>query len=138
MRQINLAIIFALCLAVAIFGLENTDSVTVAFLPGRAVTVPLALALLVSAGVGALLSWMFVIWNRLLRQIEVGRDRSEVRARDERIKALSQDLEVVKAELDQRRQQPLLSADEAARPAAAEPAETAGSKDTSLKANSSD
>lgn len=107
MRQLNLAIIFALCLAVAIFGLENTDPVTITFLPGREVVASLALALLAAVGVGMLLAWLLVIWNPLGHRADGSRDR------DERIAALSRGLEAVKAELERYRRQPQpISSDE--------------------------
>ncbi|MEO0948419.1 MAG: LapA family protein [Cyanobacteria bacterium J06641_5] len=112
MRLFNLAIIFALCLAMMVFSLENSDPVTIELLPDQKATLPLSVALLMAAGLGSVLAWLFFMWSRFLHQLSSRRDRKEVRERDKQIANLSEDLETFKAELEKARQ-PRLSADEA-------------------------
>lgn len=105
MRQINFLLMFGLCLALVFFGVQNTQLTVVHLLNGVEFQAPLAVELLLAMGLGAVLAWVFSLWTRLQRLIEVGR---EVRARDNRIQALEKDLEHYKAELEE--QQRLLPA----------------------------
>lgn len=112
MRLFNLAILFALCLAIMVFSLQNSDTVTIVLLPGQKATLPLSIALLMAAGVGSVLAWLFVMWSRFLRQLSTRGERKEVRDRDKQIANLTQDLDTFKAELEKVRQ-PRLNAEDA-------------------------
>jgi len=46
MRQVNFTIIFVFCLAMVLFGLENTESVTINLIQGVSFKAPLAVELL--------------------------------------------------------------------------------------------
>ncbi|PSO77749.1 MAG: DUF1049 domain-containing protein [Cyanobacteria bacterium QS_4_48_99] len=104
MRPINFVIIFALCLALALFSLENTEFTTIQVIPGVEVQAPLAIELILAMGMGAVLAWLYSIWNRLLRQVESMRARRAERDKDQHIQTLEQDLESYKAEVEQQHQ----------------------------------
>ena len=58
MRQINFLIIFAVCLAVVLFSLQNTQPTTVKIVQGIEVQAPLAIELLLAMWFGAVIAWV--------------------------------------------------------------------------------
>lgn len=100
MRAINFFIIFAFCLALALFSLENTDPVLIRIVEGVEIQSPLSIALILTLGAGGVLAWMFGIWNRLLRQLEYRKQMSQMQAKDERIEELEKDLNQYKSEME--------------------------------------
>jgi lipopolysaccharide assembly protein A len=109
MRQINFLIIFAACLALVLFSLENTEPASIKFIEGVQVQAPLSIELILAMGVGAVLAWIFSIWTRLQRQLESRKAIRQIRSKEERIEQLEQDVERFKAEIEQQ-QLPALSA----------------------------
>ncbi|NJL91610.1 MAG: LapA family protein [Coleofasciculaceae cyanobacterium SM2_1_6] len=97
MRAINFLFIFAFCLALALFSLENTESVLIHVVGGVEVQAPLSIELILTLGLGAVLAWMFGVWNRLLRQLEYRQQLRQMRNKDERIDELEKDLDKYKA-----------------------------------------
>ncbi|MBZ8179132.1 MAG: LapA family protein [Oscillatoria sp. PMC 1051.18] len=93
MRQVNFLIIFALCLALALFSIENTQASTINVLPGVEVEAPLSIELILAAGVGAVLGWLFSIWTKLQRYLVAAKQRRQVRAKEKEIEKLKKDLE---------------------------------------------
>jgi putative membrane protein len=69
MKQVNFLIIFILCLALALFTLENTNPGTIYVLPGLEVQAPMAVELLLATGLGAVFAWLFSMWTQLQRQL---------------------------------------------------------------------
>jgi uncharacterized membrane protein YciS (DUF1049 family) len=114
MRQINFLIIFALCLALVLFSLENTEPVVVRIVQGVQVQAPLSIELILAMGIGASLAWLFSIWTRLQQQLASYRAVRQIRSKEERIQQLEQDVERYKAEVEEK-QLPALSASEAIR-----------------------
>ena len=109
MRQVNFVVIFVICLALVLFGIENTESVPIKFVKGIQLQAPLSIELILAMGVGAVLAWVFSVWTRLQRMVEV---RNEVQLRDDRIQELEENVERYKAEIDQQRLLPAAKADE--------------------------
>jgi uncharacterized integral membrane protein len=105
MKQVNFVIIFVICLALVLFGIENTESVPIHLTEGVEVQAPLSIELIMAMGIGAVLAWVFSVWASLQRVVETGQ---EVRVRDTRIQELEEDVERFKAELQE--QQRLLPA----------------------------
>ncbi len=105
MKQVNFVIIFVFCLALVLFGIENTESVPIRLTEGVQLQAPLSIELIMAMGVGAVLAWVFNVWTSLQRVVETGQ---EVRMRDTRIQELEEDVERFKAELQE--QQRLLPA----------------------------
>ncbi len=100
MRQINFVVIFVICLALVLFGIENTEPVAIKFVKGVQLQAPLSIELILAMGVGAVLAWVFSVWTRVQRLVETGK---EVRDRDTRIQELEENVERFKAEIEQQR-----------------------------------
>jgi len=109
MRPINFLMIFALCLALVLFSLENTEPAVVRIVKDVQVQAPLAIELILAMGLGAVLAWLFSIWARLQKQLESRKVIREIRSKEERIEQLEQDVERYKAEIEEK-QLPVLSA----------------------------
>ncbi len=105
MRQVNFLIIFVICLALVLFGIENTEPAVIHIVRDIQFQAPLSIELILSAGIGAVLAWVFSMWSQVQRSVEV---RKEVTVREDRIHELEDDLERYKAELEE--QQRLLPA----------------------------
>jgi len=88
MRQINFVLIFAICLALVLFSLENTESVVIQLLPGVNVQAPLAIELILTLGLGGILAWLYGGWNRLLHQITFRGEKRQVEQKNHEIEAL--------------------------------------------------
>lgn len=101
MRPINFVIIFAVCLALVLFSLENTQPVVIQVVQGTQVQAPLCIVLILAMGIGAILAWLFSLWNRFLRLLQSREEIRQRRQKDERIQELEQDLDRYKAELEQ-------------------------------------
>ena len=56
MRQVNFTLIFVICLALVLFGLENSQPTSVKLIEGIELKAPLSIALVVTLGIGALLA----------------------------------------------------------------------------------
>ncbi|NEP00598.1 MAG: LapA family protein [Symploca sp. SIO2E9] len=111
MRQINFIIIFAVCLALVLFSLENTEPASIKIFHGFQVKAPLAIELLLAMWLGAVLAWFFSLWTQLVKQLESRKSLRQMRSQEERIQELEQDVDSYKTMLEEQ-QQPLLSPSE--------------------------
>ncbi len=111
MRQINFLIIFAVCLAVGLFSLQNTQPTTIQIVQGIEVKAPLAIELLLAMWFGAVIAWVFSIWARLQQQFVSFRANRKLRSKDQRIEELEKNVEDYKVELEEK-QLPALSPSE--------------------------
>jgi uncharacterized integral membrane protein len=107
MRQINFLLIFTVLLALVLFSLENTEPAAIQIVQGVEVQAPLCIELILAMGLGAVLAWIFSIWTRLVRSLESGKQLRQMRAKDERIQELEENIEHYKAEIEERRSLPL-------------------------------
>ena len=112
MRQVNFTLIFVICLSLVLFGLENTQVVSIRLIQGIVLRAPLSVVLVVTLGLGALFAWVFSVWinfsnPRWLHKVPF-------RPRMVQIEALQTDLEHYKAELEE--QQRLLPSASASSP----------------------
>lgn len=105
MRQVNFVIIFVICLALVLFGIENTEPVAIRIVEGVQVQAPLSVELLLATGIGAVFAWVFSVWTQVQRVLESGK---EIQQRDGRIEELERDVQRYKVELEE--QQRLLPA----------------------------
>ncbi len=99
MRQINFLIIFALCLTLVLFGMENTELEKIQIIPNLQVEAPISIELILAMGMGAVIAWIFSLWTRLQRWLV---SRQAVRQRDVRIQELEHNFEQYKAEAQDR------------------------------------
>jgi uncharacterized integral membrane protein len=105
MRQINFLVIFVICLALVLFGIENTEPAVIHIVQGVDLQAPLSIELLIATGIGAVMAWVFSVWTQIQRTLESSKD---IRQRDQQIQALEQDVQRYKVELEE--QQRLLPA----------------------------
>jgi uncharacterized integral membrane protein len=107
MRQINFLLIFTVLLALVLFSLENTEPAAIQIVQGVEVQAPLCIELILAMGLGAVLAWIFSIWTRLVRSLESGKQLRQMRAKDERIQELEENIEHYKAEIEEKQSLPL-------------------------------
>jgi uncharacterized integral membrane protein len=98
MRQVNFSLIFVICLALVLFGIENTQLVGINIIQGVELKAPLAIELILAMGIGAVLAWVFSVWTGLQSTLET---RQVLGEREEEIEILQADLERYKAELEE-------------------------------------
>lgn len=97
MRQLNFLLFFALCLALALFSIENTQPVAINIIPGLQTEAPLSIELLLAVGTGAILAWMFSLWDQLQRQIESWKAQRELKLQSQKIEELENTLAELQA-----------------------------------------
>ena len=98
MKQVNFVVIFVICLALVLFGIENTTPSVIHVVNGVDFEAPLSVELIVAAGIGATLAWVFSVWVQLQ---SIAQKRPEIEQREQRIQELEQDVERYKIELEQ-------------------------------------
>ncbi|MBW4633136.1 MAG: LapA family protein [Iphinoe sp. HA4291-MV1] len=96
MKQINFVIIFILCLALALFSLENTQPGTINVVPEVQVQAPIAIELLLAGGIGAVLAWLYSIWTHWQRLLL---SSQQVRQKNVQINELESKVEQYQAEV---------------------------------------
>jgi uncharacterized integral membrane protein len=89
MRQFNFILIFVVCLAVALFAMQNAGTVTVNVAPGIAFQSPLVVELLLACGFGAAIAWIFNVWTKAQFMVEVRQKNQELEAKESRISELN-------------------------------------------------
>jgi uncharacterized integral membrane protein len=114
MRQINFLLIFIFCLALVIFGIRNTDPVTIHLIPGLDIQPPLSIALILALGLGAVLAWIFSLWVRLQQSLESLPQKRKIKKQEQRIQQQEESIQTLKQELEkvQANTQPQLPPDE--------------------------
>lgn len=96
--------IFAVCLALVLFSLQNTEPATIQVVQGVKVQAPICVEIIIAMGLGAVLAWLFSIWTRLQRLLISREEIRQKRQQDRRIQELEQDVERYKAEIEQQHQ----------------------------------
>ena len=100
MRQVNFVLIFVICLALVLFGIENTEPAVIHIVKGLDLQAPLSIELIMAMGLGAVMAWIFSVWTTLQRMVDSGR---EIKQRDSRIEELEENLERYRVELEEQR-----------------------------------
>ncbi|MFN3926912.1 MAG: LapA family protein [Pseudanabaenaceae cyanobacterium] len=93
MRQINFAVIFVMVLALVLFSLENTSSVSIQLLPTLKYEAPLAIELIVAMGIGAVLAWLFSLWSSLQSALELRNKNRQISNLQEKVSTLAAQIE---------------------------------------------
>lgn len=101
MQALNLILIFALGLAIALFSLENTQLVSVNIIPGVTYQLPLSICIVITMGIGAVLAWLLMIWMKLQGWLIQFQKRRALKAKDKQIKELIEDVEQLQVQLEQ-------------------------------------
>ncbi|MEM9908596.1 MAG: LapA family protein [Cyanobacteria bacterium P01_D01_bin.44] len=105
MRQVNFVVIFVICLALVLFGIENTDPATIHVVKGVELQAPLSIELIISMGIGAVLAWVFSVWVQVQGYFNIN---PQVEQRELKIQQLEEDVERYRVELEE--QKPMLPA----------------------------
>ncbi|MGK7947541.1 MAG: LapA family protein [Xenococcaceae cyanobacterium] len=107
-------IIFLTCLALALFSLQNTQEITLKIVPELEIQISLAVALIVSMGLGALLSGLYLTWIKVRNYFQFWGKSRQLKDREKQIQKLKEDIETRQAELELLRQEKTLSESEVA------------------------
>jgi uncharacterized integral membrane protein len=110
MRQVNFTVIFVICLALVLFGIQNTEPAVIHITKGFDLQAPLSIELIMAMGLGAVMAWVFSVWNQVQKMLESGK---EIEQRDERIQELEEDVQRYKVELEEQRRMLPASKEEA-------------------------
>ena len=92
MRQISFLLFFALCLGLALFSIENTQTAAINLVPGVQIEAPLSIELLLAAGIGSLLVWLFSLWNQLQQKMDSWDTQRKLKEQNKKIEELEQTL----------------------------------------------
>ena len=98
MKQVNFVVIFVICLALVLFGIENTTPSVIHAVSGVDFEAPLSVELIVAAGIGATLAWVFSVWVQVQ---DYAKKKPEIEQKDVRIQQLEEDVERYRVELEQ-------------------------------------
>jgi uncharacterized integral membrane protein len=98
MKQVNFVVIFVICLALVLFGIENTTPSMIHIVNGVDVEAPLSVELIIASGIGATLAWVFSVWVQLQGYAQ---KNPEIQQRELRIQQLEEDVKRYKVELEQ-------------------------------------
>ena len=98
MKLVNFVVIFVICLALVLFGIENTTPSLIHVVNGVDIEAPLSVELIIAAGIGATLAWVFSVWVQLQTYAQ---KQPEMEQKDMRIQQLEEDVERYRVELEQ-------------------------------------
>ena len=98
MKQVNFVVIFVICLALVLFGIENTTPSVIHVVNGVDFEAPLSVELIVAAGIGATLAWVFSVWVQVQ---DYAKKKPEIEQKEMRIQQLEEDVERYRVELEQ-------------------------------------
>ena len=98
MKQVNFVVIFVICLALVLFGIENTTPSVIHVVSGVDFEAPLSVELIVAAGSWATLAWVFSVRAQIQTYAQ---KKPEIEQKEQRIQELEQDVERYRVELEQ-------------------------------------
>lgn len=104
---VDFLILFLACLALALFSLENTQEIAVKILPQLEIQVHLAVALIVSMGIGATLAGLYIAWFKVRNRLQFRGQARQIEEREKQIEQLKEDMKSRQAELELLRQEKL-------------------------------
>jgi uncharacterized integral membrane protein len=104
MRQVNFIIIFVICLALVLFGIENTEPAVIHLVKGIEFQAPLSIELIMAMGIGAVFAWVFSVWTGLQGLLESRQVKVKMDEQEQQIQQLELDIEQYKAEIQEQRQ----------------------------------
>ncbi|MDJ0594244.1 MAG: LapA family protein [Pleurocapsa sp. MO_226.B13] len=105
MIVIDFLILFLTCLALALFSLENTQEIAIKILPQLEIQVHLAVALIVSLGIGATLTGLYITWVKIRTRLQFRSQARQIKEREQQIQQLKEDMKSRQAELELLRQE---------------------------------
>ncbi|MCY7332455.1 MAG: LapA family protein [Pseudanabaena sp. CAN_BIN31] len=93
MRQLNFVVIFVVSLALVLFSLQNTTPVSIQIVPQLKVEAPIAVELILSMGLGAVLAWIFSVWSALQKSIVMRNKNVQIQNLQETVQNLNSEVE---------------------------------------------
>jgi len=93
MRQLNFVVIFIVALALVLFSLQNTDFVPIQIIPELKVSAPISVELILAAGLGAVLAWVFSVWSSLQKSINLRNKNVQIQNLQETVQNLTIEIE---------------------------------------------
>jgi lipopolysaccharide assembly protein A len=96
MRQVNFLVIFIVVLSLVLFSLENTGPATIQILPKMKIEAPIAVEIILSMGLGAVIAWLFNFWSSLQSLMELSNKNAQIQTLQEKVGGLT-------AEIDERK-----------------------------------
>ena len=102
---VDFLILFLTCLALALFSLENTQEIAIKILPQLEIQVHLALALIVSLGIGATLAGLYITWVKVRTRLQFRGQARQIKDREQQIQQLKEDMKTRQVELELLRQE---------------------------------
>ncbi len=93
LRVFNFSLVFTLALLTTYFTLQNTNLATINIVPGVSGSIPVAILVIISIGIGAFGTWIFATWSDKLR----GEEIKELEETKSRMKQLQDDLNRLKS-----------------------------------------
>jgi lipopolysaccharide assembly protein A len=93
MRQVNFLVIFIVVLALVLFSLENSTPATIQIFPGAKIVNPIAVEIILSMGIGAVLAWLFNFWSTLQNLMELSNKNAQIQNLQEKVGGLSAEIE---------------------------------------------
>lgn len=102
---VDFLILFLTCLALALFSLENTQEIAIKILPQLEIQIHLALALIVSLGIGATLAGLYITWVKVRTRLQFRGQARQIKDREQQIEQLKEDMKSRQVELELLRQE---------------------------------
>ncbi|CAN1212634.1 LapA family protein [Tumidithrix helvetica PCC 7403] len=96
MRQVNFLVIFIVVLGLVLFSLENTSPAPIQIVPNVKVEAPIAVEIILSMGLGAVIAWFFSVWSGLQSLMELSNKNLQIQNLQETVSTLN-------AEIDERK-----------------------------------
>lgn len=94
MRALNFVLVILIALGLVVFSLQNTQPATIQLISGEVeVEAPLAVELIVAAGFGGILAWLFILWSRVQQLLGDRATLRQIRAQEKRIQELQDTLQ---------------------------------------------
>jgi uncharacterized membrane protein YciS (DUF1049 family) len=102
---VDFLILFLTCLALALFSIENTEEIAIKILPQLEIQVHIAVALIVSLGIGAALAGLYITWVKVRTRLQFRGQSRQIKDREQQIQQLKEDMKSRQVELELLRQE---------------------------------
>lgn len=102
---VDFLILFLTCLALALFSIENTQEIAIKILPQLEIQVHIAVALIVSLGIGAALAGLYITWVKVRTRLQFRGQSRQIKDREQQIQQLKEDMKSRQVELELLRQE---------------------------------
>ena len=102
---VDFLILFLTWLALALVSIENTQEIAIKILPQLEIQVHIAVALIVSLGIGAALAGLYITWVKVRTRLQFRGQSRQIKDREQQIQQLKEDMKSRQVELELLRQE---------------------------------